>query len=792
MQLLLVHSMLLLGVILPLGLLILWSRRLPIYRTLAGQRSESLAPLVVLLLGAALWSVAYALGLLARNPVVVQRLHQAAFTGVAFVPPTVLLVALALAFGYRASVRTWAALMALPVVSISLAWTNSLHGLIWASAEIVPLGSLTALATGEGPWFWIHTYFSYACVGVSVLLLGMRTTRVWAASHAESAALIAAVGVPWSLNALHLFTPTSPIDPTPAAVLVSTALLFGVVVRDRIKPLLPSAAGALFESSGDPMVLVDRDGLVVHSNPAGARLFVSPIDSTRGSALGQVWPGFDLIAGREGNHADLRLRDPSTGRQRDFDVRVYPGSADTESSIVEIVALRDITERREAEASMAQVAHYDEPTGLPNRRFFRENLIEALEGAGGNDQPVALIAIDVDGLKTVNDLHGQAAGDALILRVAEALRNAQGKEHASVETFPSRLGGDEFALLITGSSSAEEAEHVAARLQREVSASEEHEFTASLSMGIATFPNDGQDVSSLLRRADLALQAAKRQGRAQFRFFDRGMEKEIDRQATVSRALRKAIRSGDFKLLFQPKVDLATKRVCGLEALIRWTDAELGVVSPEEFIAIAERSGSIHGIGRWVLTETCQTLARWRAEGLGAVRVAVNVSAEELRDPNFGGSVFARLQEYQIDPSQIEIEITERSLLDEDIVMMTHLRDLRATGIRISLDDFGAGYSTLACISRVDLDSIKMDRSLIVDVELDGRATGVAAAVVTLARMFDMEVVAEGVETEEQEATLRELRCHQVQGYLYSRPVPADMVPELLGSELPLEKPTDP
>jgi predicted signal transduction protein with EAL and GGDEF domain len=310
-------------------------------------------------------------------------------------------------------------------------------------------------------------------------------------------------------------------------------------------------------------------------------------------------------------------------------------------------------------------------------------------------------------------------------------------------------------------------------------------------MGIAISPDHGRDVSSLFRRADLALQAAKSEGRAQFRFFDRGMEHKIDRQATVSRALRGAIRAGDFNLLFQPKVDLATKRVSGLEALIRWTDAELGFVSPEEFIAIAEKTGSIHGLGRWVFTETCRTLARWRAEGLGTVRVAVNVSAEELRDPSFGTGVFARLQEYQIDPSQIEIEITERSLLDEDIVMMTHLRDLRATGIRISLDDFGAGYSTLACISRVDLDSIKMDRSLVVDVELQGRATKVAAAVVTLARMSDMEVVAEGVETKEQEATLRELRCHQAQGYLYSRPVPAEMVHELLRNELPLKKPTD-
>jgi len=791
-QLVLVHLMLFLGLSLPLGPLILWSRRFANYRSLVGQRSESLAPLLLLVSGAALWSVADGLELLAWSPVPAQRLLQLSFTGLAVISPSLLLVGLALAFRYRASGRVWAALFAFPLLSISLAWTNSFHGLIWESLEIVHLGDLITLKTLKGRWFWIHTSFSYACLGVSVVLLGIRTHRAWATSPGESAALIAAVAIPWILNAFYLFAQSSSVDPTPAAVLLSTLLLFGVVARDRLGLLLPSAVGALFQRSRDPMVLVDCNGMIVHANSEAARLSGSPIESTVGLPLHRVWPGFDLVAGREGLHPDLPLHDPSTGRQREFDVRVYPGSEKAESMAVEIVALRDITERREAEASMVRAAHYDEPTGLPNRRFFREAFVDIVEGTRAGGRPLALITVNVDDLKTVNDLHGQAAGDAQVLRVAEALRNAQEGRHASVEAFPGRLGGDEFALLLAGTSSAHEIEHVATELQRQVSAGGEREVPASVSMGISTFPDDGQDVSSLLRRADIALQVAKSRGRAQFRFFEPRMEKDIHRQATVNRRLRKAIHDGAFKLYFQPKVDLATRMACGLEALIRWTDAELGVVSPEEFIAIAEKSGGIHEIGRWVLARTCQTLAGWRAQGLTAVRVAVNVSAQELRDPSFTAGVFTRLEEYRIDPSQLEIEITERSLLKEDIVVMTGLRDLRGAGIHVSLDDFGTGYSTLACISRVDLDSIKMDRSLVVDVELDGRATGVAAAVIALARMFDLEVVAEGVESEEQEAMLRDLRCHQGQGFFYSPPVPADSVPELLGGELPLEKPTDP
>ncbi|HEB91335.1 MAG TPA: EAL domain-containing protein [Deltaproteobacteria bacterium] len=784
-----VYSMLLLGMLLPVGLLTLAGRRFSISRSLLGQIPESLPPVIVLLLGMIFWSVAYSLELLTHDPIVMRRLHQFAFTGTAVVPMAVLLVALALVFDFRITTRAWIVAMALPVTTIGLAWTNPAHGLVWTSFETVAVGQLTSLKTTEGPWFWVHTYSSYAFMGVAVVLLAMRSHRVWSTSPGESVALIATIGIPWILNAVYLFTTASPVDPTPLAGLVSATILFGVVARDRVKTLVPSASGALFERTGDPMLLLDREGRIVHVNREGARYLDAEIDSLLGSPLHDVWPEFDFVAGCEGRHPDLRLRNVAEAAPRDFDVRLFPGGSSSEDSPVFILALRDITERRRAEAIAAEAADRDEQTGLANRRCFRETLARWIAEARDEHGLLALFILDIDDLKLVNDLYGQNAGDESILSVASALEDGRVDGGEPIESFPGRLGGDEFALLVRGMSRKEEIEGLATRLQRRIGASASCEFQVSASIGISLLSGDSPDLSSLFRQADLACRVAQRDGRGLFRFFEPEIEAKLDRQATVSRALWKAIRAGDFTLVFQPKVELPTGSVIGFEALIRWTSDELGFVSPEEFIAIAEKNGSIQAIGRWVLTRTCSLLAQWRAEGVDEVRVAVNVSALELRDPDFSEFVFACLEEHRVDPAQLEFEITERSFLGDDAEMATALNALRSAGIHISLDDFGTGYATLACLSRIDLDSIKMDRSLVLEVELDGRATSVAATVVTLARMLEMKVIAEGVETVEQAEMLCDLRCHQAQGYLFSRPVPPEEVPLLARARLPLGKP---
>ncbi len=787
-QLALVHSMLLVGVLLPFGLLVVASRRFRPHRTLVGRHPESVGPLIGLVLSAALWSTTYGLELLAQDPVWAERLHRTAFVGIVGVAPTLVLVSAALCSGYRASGGAWVGLLALPLVSIALGATNPLHGLVWASSKLVHVGGLSALETEVGPWFWVHTTYSYACLGLSVVLLVIHSRRLWATSPGESAALLGAVATPWLLNALHLFTPLSPVDPTPSAVVLSAALLFAVVLRDRVPQLLPSAVAALFERSGDPMVLVDGTGRLIHANEAASRILESGFELAQGGTLARAWPELDLPAALEGRHPDLRLVDPVARSRRAFDVRAYPGGPKGDGNAVVLVALRDVTKRREVELALTHAAHYDEPTGLPNRHFFRERLVEALDTARGREDRLALVTLNVDGLRTINDLHGQEAGDAVLVELAGALWDARGGGGHPGQILPGRLGGDEFALFVAGLSHRDEIETLAEQLQTRVAHSVDPRIEASVSMGAALFPESGGDAASLLRRADMAMQAAKREGGARIRFFEPAMDKAADRRATLSRELWKAIHADRFALVFQPKVDLTTRQVLGFEALLRWTHPELGPIPPDEFIDVAEKNGCIGDIGRWVLGRTCEILAQWSDQGLGPLRVAINVSAQELRHREFATGVLSALQHHGLQASQLEIEITERSLIDPELVVMHNLGDLRAVGIRVSLDDFGSGYSTLACLSRIDLDTIKMDRSLVEDVDLEGRATGIAAAVITLARLLDMQVVAEGVETEAQAETLRNLRCHQAQGYLYSPPVPAEEVPELLRGPLPLAK----
>jgi len=420
----------------------------------------------------------------------------------------------------------------------------------------------------------------------------------------------------------------------------------------------------------------------------------------------------------------------------------------------------------------------------------------ALEAASRRGHCLAVLILDLDQFKLVNDTRGHAVGDVLLRSVAaQLLRSIRGTdtvariiaEDQGAEI--GRLGGDEFAIVLPRIASPQDAGDVAGRILRTLeepsgdSDDSSEPARVSASIGIAIFPDDGRDSGTLLKHADVALYSAKEQGGNHYQYFHARLNRMAQRRAAIDQQLRRAIGSDQMRLVYQPKLRLSGGEVAGLEALLRWSNPELGNVPPAEFIPIAEKAGLIRPLGRWVIEEACRQIQAWREAGLFVPPVAVNVSSLQLADPRFLEAVTESLRRHQLLPSDLEIEITERTLLENDESTFVTLRDLRAIGVPIALDDFGTGYSALACLNRFDIDVLKLDGSLLEGVDENQRAAGVVSSVIALAHSLSMKVVAEGVEREEAAGILGELGCDEVQGFLYSEPLPPSELSSYLRGE---------
>jgi diguanylate cyclase len=430
----------------------------------------------------------------------------------------------------------------------------------------------------------------------------------------------------------------------------------------------------------------------------------------------------------------------------------------------------ELVQRQRAEAQYAELAYRDTVTGLPNRRFFTEELGRRLASAsGGGGSRFALLFVDLDNFKGVNDTLGHDAGDQLLRELALGLRDAV-REHDVV----CRLGGDEFALLIANLTDDTPLERIvdkvgsAARRRVALGGSE---VQVSASIGVAAYPQAGTDAGTLLRNADTAMYHAKANGKDRSVQFSPELLQSATREFLIRSALPRAIERDELALHYQPIVGLGQARALKVEALLRWSPAS-GPVSPAEFIPIAEETGLIVPIGLWVVETACAQLAQWKAAGL-SMSMSVNVSGRQLREEAFPGEVAQALHRHGIAPGELEIELTESTLLGFDATTTGVLAALEALGLRLVIDDFGAGFSSLAYLSRLAIDGIKVDRALIEDLgRSEGRA--VASAILAMARSLQLDVVAEGVETEEQASTLRALGFPQAQGWLFGRPQPAE------------------
>lgn len=432
----------------------------------------------------------------------------------------------------------------------------------------------------------------------------------------------------------------------------------------------------------------------------------------------------------------------------------------------------DVTERRRAEAEIAHLARHDLLTNLPNRVLFRERLEHALSYLEWNEN-FAVLCLDLDHFKDVNDTLGHSIGDVLLKSVAERLRSST-KETDTI----ARLGGDEFAI-VQLNGSPESTNALAIKIVELISEPyniEGHQINIGASIGIALAPGDGTDPEQLLKNADMALYLAKSDGRSTHRFFEPEMDNRLQARRNLELDLRRAIATDEFQLHYQPIIDLKLCKITGCEALLRWMHPKRGLVSPGEFIPLAEETGLIGPIGEWVLRVACAEAATWPSN----VRVAVNLSASQFKNRNFVQVVVQALALARLSPNRLELEITESVLLQEDKTTIAMLHQLRGLGVRIALDDFGIGYSSLSYLRSFPFDKIKIDQSFIRDLSSRNDSAAIVRAVASLAKCLNMETVAEGVETEAQLELARAEGCTEVQGYYFSRPVPAKDIAFLL------------
>jgi len=434
--------------------------------------------------------------------------------------------------------------------------------------------------------------------------------------------------------------------------------------------------------------------------------------------------------------------------------------------------IRYAIERKLVAQHLAYLSHYDKLTGLANRELFHDRLTHAIARAERNGNLVALLLLDLDRFKAINDTLGHVIGDELLIAVANRLMTCVRK----VDTI-ARLGGDEFTIVLEEVAAEFDAELVCRKIIKALEVPIEingQEIYATTSIGVTFFPSDATDVTGLIRNADAAMYRAKDEGRNKFQMFTADLNARAVERLSIESALRHALRRDELFLCYQPKVNLQTGEVLGVEALIRWQHPHRGLISPVEFIPIAEETGLIVPIGEWVLRQACEDAMRWSRLGIDSVKVAVNLSARQFRQGDLLKMVEGLLFELQFDPNRLELEITESLLMDDTEASRIALYDLKALGLAIYLDDFGTGYSSLAYLKKFPIDGLKIDRSFIRDIPADSDDEAISRAIIALSHALRLNVVAEGVETQAQLDFLNLEGCDEVQGFLFSKPLPYD------------------
>jgi len=525
----------------------------------------------------------------------------------------------------------------------------------------------------------------------------------------------------------------------------------------------------LFENNPQPMWVEDAEsGAFLAVNEAAVRHYGWPREKflTLRSADLRLDPGAGAEQ-RAGSPAVERHRTAS-GEAHDLELSVHEVVFEGRRAL--LVAASDVTARRKAQARLLQAAFYDPLTGLPNRALFKDRLEVAFARAKGREAaPFAVLFLDLDRFKVVNDSLGHRAGDELLVQIARRLESCR----RAGDTV-ARLGGDEFTLLVEGVSTADEAIAVSERVHRSLAPPyliEGHEVFAGASIGIALGGPATERVEHLLRDADTAMYRAKVRG-SRHAVFDSSMHERAMAALRIENELRRALERGEMRVHYQPIVELASGRTLGVEALVRWEHRERGLVQPSEFIPLAEETGLVVPLGRWVLDEACRALAALPER----INLSVNLSGRQLLQQEFCQELREMLARCRIEPSRLRLELTESMLIGNGAAARAALTQLRGTGVRLCIDDFGTGYSSLSYLHELPIDALKIDRSFVGAMGDDERKIKIVQSILVLGKSLGIDVVAEGVETSQQAELLRRLGCEQAQGYFFARPVPLEQL----------------
>jgi diguanylate cyclase (GGDEF)-like protein/PAS domain S-box-containing protein len=547
--------------------------------------------------------------------------------------------------------------------------------------------------------------------------------------------------------------------------------------------------------TADAIILVNRSAVrFIEFNTATTTMLgytreelmqLSP-EALTGTSMDDLLVLYDgIISGQFANQlieTQLRRKD---GTFVQVEIRRQAYRSEDDWIIVGVV--RDITDRKEADKRLLHMAHYDALTGLPNRTLFYSTLQAALAQAEERGWQIAVLFIDLDHFKNVNDTLGHATGDELLRQISNRLMHC-----VRIRDTVGRLGGDEFGLILVmedGQKGATAAVDKIREVLRDPFYLNNHEIPVTVSIGITLYPDDDTSPDTLIKYADTAMYRAKKAGRDNYRFFTTQMNTEVLARLELETALRKAVENQEFILHYQPKIRLSDGRVCGLEALLRWQRPGHGLISPFAFISILEDTGMIVRVGSWVIATVCKQIGVWQRSGVGPVQVAVNISGRQFNEGELENEVITALADNHIAPHLLELELTESSLMDNTELTIATLEQLRGRGVKISIDDFGTGYSSLSYLRRFPIDKLKIDIAFIREVTTNPEDAAIALTIIHLAHSLKLEVIAEGVETQEQLDFLLRNRCDQIQGYLFSPPLGLQAVEQLLRDDKRLKVP---
>jgi diguanylate cyclase (GGDEF)-like protein/PAS domain S-box-containing protein len=575
-------------------------------------------------------------------------------------------------------------------------------------------------------------------------------------------------------------------DITPFSGAIWSIGIYYAIAKYKLLLLTPSyIAENLYKTIADSVILANPYGEIININPEAQRLLGYSESELVGASLEKI---FCAESRSENNISELLNQCPvrgaetymvtKTNEKTPVILSISECSDQYQTRLGFVLASKDVTEYKKAEEKIQYLATHDSLTGLPNRSMFTQLLEHAILSAKRNNKMLAVLFVDLDRFKTINDTKGHDAGDQLLITIARRYQSA-----LRASDVVCRQGGDEFVILIEDVLKPNELKRVAGHIisttyEPVILMGDECRVTASV--GISVYPADGEDAQTLMKHADIAMYCAKEEGKNDYKFYSKDLQSVSMNRLAIERNLRLALERHEFSLHYQAKVNFKTGAITGVEALLRWQSPELGNITPTQFIPIAEETGIIVPIGKWVLRTACAQNVAWQKQGLPAVRMAVNLSLRQLLDSNLPRDIEQTLHDSGMDAEYLELEVTESMIMNDPRKMITILQRIKSMGVRLAIDDFGTGYSSLAQLKQFPVDTLKIDRSFIRNITEDSDDKAIAHAIISMGESLGLTVVAEGVETIEQLNYLKGQACDEMQGFYFSKPVVADQFAELL------------